>query len=388
MTKDELSLRLSWGNIAATMDGEHKRSELMVGLFLLAGLAMMGLLVLQFGNIKGLTRGKYSLYVTYPSAEGITSRTHVRLGGAKVGMVRSSPQPNKDFTAVQIELLLFDDVLLPEGSSFSIATLGLMGDAYISISPPAVLTGRTIPPGTEIVGTTGMGFAALQSTAEDLGSRAADAITEMQKAVTEIQDSLAKINQGILTQDNVAHISQTLESAAASAATLDQEILAPANAAALRETLDQLQQAASSLQSSTAKLDAAMDQFGPAVGEASLTFTSARSAMEKAGTAFEQFGQTAESTAAAAKELELLLAQAQYGDGLVTALLHDESLRADFTNLIHNLRRRGVVLYKDYSKDPGYVPQLAPTRAPVLPAAEPTSAAGEPDTSRSWLPWR
>ncbi len=52
-----------------------KQTELFVGLFIFAGLALLGGLVLQFGKFSDRLRGHYGLTIVFDDASGVIKRS-------------------------------------------------------------------------------------------------------------------------------------------------------------------------------------------------------------------------------------------------------------------------------------------------------------------------
>jgi len=66
---------------------EKKRLEIKVGLFVFLGLALLGVLLLQFSKSASLWRGTYELHLHAVNVGGIKPRAGVLLAGVQVGSV-------------------------------------------------------------------------------------------------------------------------------------------------------------------------------------------------------------------------------------------------------------------------------------------------------------
>ncbi len=66
---------------------EKKRLEIKVGLFVFLGLALLGVLLLQFSKSASLWRGTYEVHLHAVNVGGIKPRAGVLLAGVQVGSV-------------------------------------------------------------------------------------------------------------------------------------------------------------------------------------------------------------------------------------------------------------------------------------------------------------
>jgi phospholipid/cholesterol/gamma-HCH transport system substrate-binding protein len=76
----------------------------------------------------------YKLVASFQSVEGLVQGSDVMIGGIKVGLVSKLAIDPKTFQA-KAELTLNDEIKLPADSSAMIASSGLIGGKYLSISP-------------------------------------------------------------------------------------------------------------------------------------------------------------------------------------------------------------------------------------------------------------
>ncbi|HEU0223040.1 MAG TPA: outer membrane lipid asymmetry maintenance protein MlaD [Paracoccaceae bacterium] len=84
----------------------------------------------------GPTRDAYELVAKFRKAEGINVGSDVRVSGVKVGTVTSLSLDAQTYEAVA-RLRLAGDLKIPEDSDAKIATEGLLGGAFVAITPGA-----------------------------------------------------------------------------------------------------------------------------------------------------------------------------------------------------------------------------------------------------------
>src|SRR5258706_6822426 len=113
---------------------DKKHLELKVGLFVLIGLAVLGVLLLQFS--KGLTffRGTYQVRLRAGNVGGLKPRSYVLMSGVQVGTV-SDITLAPDGKSVTIFLKIFKNYVIHKDARFIIEQSGFLGDQYVSIIP-------------------------------------------------------------------------------------------------------------------------------------------------------------------------------------------------------------------------------------------------------------
>ncbi len=107
--------------------------DLLVGLFVLAGLAAIAYLSFAVGGLSFNETGGLVLSADFDEIAGLKPRSQVVISGVKVGQVTSIELAADDRARVTMDV---DATLkLPSDTSASIVTAGLLGDRYISLQP-------------------------------------------------------------------------------------------------------------------------------------------------------------------------------------------------------------------------------------------------------------
>lgn len=75
-----------------------------------------------------------NLTARFQNATGITPGTDVRMAGIKIGTVTGTTLDSASYMAV-VQFSVDKDIELPEDSSLSIASEGLLGGSYLSLEP-------------------------------------------------------------------------------------------------------------------------------------------------------------------------------------------------------------------------------------------------------------
>jgi phospholipid/cholesterol/gamma-HCH transport system substrate-binding protein len=114
-----------------------KGIEVMVGLFVLLGLAAALFLSLRAANLASFGEHKgYTLTAKFDNIGGLKPRAPVRSAGVTIGRVRSIRLDPKTYMGL-VTMEIDDDVRFPKDSSAKILTSGLLGDQYIGLEPGA-----------------------------------------------------------------------------------------------------------------------------------------------------------------------------------------------------------------------------------------------------------
>jgi phospholipid/cholesterol/gamma-HCH transport system substrate-binding protein len=120
--------------------------DLLVGLFVLAGIAAIGYLSVQVGGLSYAGPGGLELVATFDEIGSLSPRSPVVISGVKVGQVKSIAL-DADLRA-KVTLEVDGNLELPLDTSAAIRTSGLLGDQFVALTPGAELD--TLESGDEI----------------------------------------------------------------------------------------------------------------------------------------------------------------------------------------------------------------------------------------------
>jgi phospholipid/cholesterol/gamma-HCH transport system substrate-binding protein len=152
---------------------KKSKTEFLVGLFVLLGVAAIIHLSIRAGSGNALGGDTYLIESRFANAGGIHSGSSVMLSGVSVGRVEDVRMEPSDFSAI-VTLRLPTALRLPADSMASIKTSGLIGDKFVALSPGA--DEAFLEPGARIIETESavdlesligkMAFGAVDKTAE------------------------------------------------------------------------------------------------------------------------------------------------------------------------------------------------------------------------------
>lgn len=113
------------------MESSHR--DIIVGLFVMLGLAAIAYLSLQVGGISYTGPGGFELIATFDEIGGLTPRAPVVISGVKVGQVTAIDLDEDLRAAVVLDLR--PDLELSIDTSASIRTSGLLGNQFVALEP-------------------------------------------------------------------------------------------------------------------------------------------------------------------------------------------------------------------------------------------------------------
>jgi len=287
------------------MSKQENITLLRVGIFMAIGLSVIAAMVVYFGRFGDAVHGYYTIRAEFPDASGVYKGVGVLLAGAKVGIVGNDPVILPDMQGVYVNLKIYDDVEIPNKSQFLIGSSGMLGDKFVQILlDPDAKGSAAIPHGATIKGHTGAGLGELTTRADAL-------MGELQQTVVNIKSITAKLDTVVLTGTTMGDINATIAN---------------------------LQQTTASFAESSKKIDGLFEQAGSALRGGEATFASAKDASDELKKALV--------------DVRGLLQQAKQGQGAIGVLLNDKETANNLRALVANLKRNGILWYKDKSAPP------------------------------------
>lgn len=300
----------------------EKTTQMRVGLFLLLGIVAICSMVVYFGRFgDGFTKF-YDIRVEYPNASGLFSGADVLLAGAKVGAVKEGPFVLDSMRGVYVILKIREGVKIPEGSSFTIGSSGLLGDSFVDITMPANLNienYQPIAPNSLVVGKKDAGGIS------ELAGEGGKLVDDLRTTVKHIDTVVTRLNGEVLNKNSVEAVNVTLQN--------------------LKTTSTEFSDASKKLDEIVAEATKAMQEIGVAVGHVTKTADKTTDTLAATKAAAESFDKTM-------VEIRLLVREARQGKGPLGTLISDRAMAENLRALVANLRTYGVLWYKDRSQKP------------------------------------
>jgi len=107
--------------------------DLIVGLFVVAGLATIAYLSIQVGGLNYKGSGGLTLYAAFDEVGGLKPRAPVAIAGVTVGEVTDIGLD--DMLRARVTLEVDKGIELSTDTSAGIRTAGLLGDQFIALEP-------------------------------------------------------------------------------------------------------------------------------------------------------------------------------------------------------------------------------------------------------------
>lgn len=120
-------------------------TELVVGLFVLAGILCLGYLAIKLGKMEVVGAKGYELHAIFSNSGGVKEGSSIVIAGVEVGRVKNITLENYQ---AKITLTLPRGIQIQEDAIASIKTKGLVGEKYIEIIPGA--SEKFLSPGERI----------------------------------------------------------------------------------------------------------------------------------------------------------------------------------------------------------------------------------------------
>ena len=295
------------------MNERDRGLELKVGIFVAVGLTILAALVVQFGRLGEGFKSYYALTIHFPDASGLLKGSDVLLGGAKVGLVSGPPRLVASGRGVDVPLRIYDYVKIAQDSRFAVGSAGLLGDRFVTITPPAKPPSAYVAHGARLEGSRDKGI-------DDLTSEGGALIKDLRGTIAKIDTTIDHLNNQAFSKANMDHLQQTFDN--------------------LSKTTASLSESSKKIDDVIEKADATMGSAKETADKLQLVTSDARKTIQSAGR---------------------VMNAAMSGNGLLALLLTNQDVANDLRALVSNLRQHGVLFYRDSAA------KLAPPPAATPP---------------------
>ncbi len=112
-----------------------KTQDTLVGLFVAGGIAALFFMALQISNLSSFNKDDaYTITARFDNTGGLKTKSPVTVAGVRIGRVANISLDKDSFESV-VEMHIKSRIKLPDDTSASIFTAGLLGEQYISLEP-------------------------------------------------------------------------------------------------------------------------------------------------------------------------------------------------------------------------------------------------------------
>jgi phospholipid/cholesterol/gamma-HCH transport system substrate-binding protein len=123
----------------------HSRTDIFVGIFVLAGAICLGYLAIRLGKVELFGATGYVVYADFSSVAGLKVGDPAEIAGVRIGKVESLGLVDD---RARVTLRLDPTVKLQDDVIASVRARGLIGDKFVLITPGA--SDNIIPPAGRI----------------------------------------------------------------------------------------------------------------------------------------------------------------------------------------------------------------------------------------------
>lgn len=173
-----------------------------VGIFVLAGLVLLALLLLLFSKGMTLAGSSFELRLRSESVGSIQRGANIRMAGVSVGRV-SDVELDPDGKSVTIYLKIAKRYRLYPDARFEIEQAGFLGDQYISINPGANVG--------EPLTNNALVYCQTPFNVQEALARTMDTITHIGQVTTNVNAAVADVRRYILTDQRLSNLGASID---------------------------------------------------------------------------------------------------------------------------------------------------------------------------------
>ena len=207
--------------------------KIKIGVFVLAGLAVLVFAIFFIGNRKGLFSTTFNVHGMFKNVNGLQVGNNARFAGINVGVVEDIEIVND--TTVKVVLTLNDNVrkFIKKDAKLSIGTDGLMGDKLVVISPGGAETNATVRNGDQLLAVNPIDIDKIIKRVTGIADDAGDLIAGLSEIVDKVNHGHGTIGR-LLNNDQMAknmestvkQAQSTMQTVKASTTTLNTDLKA------------------------------------------------------------------------------------------------------------------------------------------------------------------
>jgi phospholipid/cholesterol/gamma-HCH transport system substrate-binding protein len=177
--------------------------KIKIGVFALAGLAVLVLAVFFIGNKKNLFSSTFNVHGLFKNVNGLQVGNNARFAGINVGVVENIQIKND--TSVNVVLTLNSDVkrFIKKDAKLSIGSDGLMGDKLVVINPGGGTSNEQVNNGEELAVVNPLDVDKILSKFTKITDNAGDLVEGLADIVNKVNSGKGSIGR-LLNNDKMA----------------------------------------------------------------------------------------------------------------------------------------------------------------------------------------
>ncbi len=112
-----------------------KTQDTLVGIFVACGIAALFFMAMQISNLSPFAKDAgYSIFARFANSGGLKIKSPVSVAGVRIGRVSNISIDKESYESI-VTMDIESQYNLPDDTSASIFTAGLLGEQYISLEP-------------------------------------------------------------------------------------------------------------------------------------------------------------------------------------------------------------------------------------------------------------
>jgi phospholipid/cholesterol/gamma-HCH transport system substrate-binding protein len=111
-----------------------KMQDTLVGLFVASGIATLFYMAMQISNLGFAQDETYTMTANFDNSGGLKVKSAVSLAGVAIGRVSKISIDTENYESI-VEIQIESQYQLPDDTTASIFTAGLLGEQYIHLEP-------------------------------------------------------------------------------------------------------------------------------------------------------------------------------------------------------------------------------------------------------------
>lgn len=112
-----------------------KTQDTLVGFFVACGIAALFFMAMQISNLSSFSKAAvYTITANFENSGGLKIRSPVSVAGVRVGRVANISIDKDSYESI-VEMQIESQYTLPDDTTASIFTAGLLGEQYVSLEP-------------------------------------------------------------------------------------------------------------------------------------------------------------------------------------------------------------------------------------------------------------
>ncbi len=291
----------------------ESRHAVKVGLFVIAGITLIALLMLNFSRGTGMFTPTYELTVRARNAGGLKPRSSVLMSGVQIGSVKSIDLDQNN-RAVVIRLKIKKSFPIHHDAQFSIEQFGMLGDQFVTVDPGSP-NAPMLKNGDEVPGVEPFNL-------QEVARNASDLMKRFDQLSATLGEALQRVNSQILDTNTLNNVSRAIGNF---------ERVSDRTLAVVENVGIIVTNNAPTLMQSMSNLFVFTGKMQKLAGELDETVASNRNGLAVSLKNFEDASGT----------VKKLAADVDAGRGVVGGLLRDEQMRADLAQTVSNLSVAG-----------------------------------------------